>query len=250
MSLRIGVDIDGVLADFRTAFHQAAFRSIRHDVKDIQDPKTSELLDDRDVRRVWDYISRTTNWWMELQAYEPDQIARFYDLTRAARWEVFFVTNRPPSAGDAVQFQTAWWLERHGFYLPAVVTVPGSRGELANALRLDLLIDDLLRNCIDVVSGSASKAILMLRDEVDGPRQQATSRGIGVVSAMADVLPVLERLNDELPKRRGRLMRLADWFKPAAGQGDTLPHNPRELRPLPQERPASPPPTPGPEKQD
>ena len=47
------------------------------------------------------------------------------------------MTKRPPSAGDSVQFQTQWWIERFGFYLPAVLTVPGSRGDVANGLRLD-----------------------------------------------------------------------------------------------------------------
>ena len=232
MSLRIGVDIDGVLADFRDAFHRAAQKSLHRDVREVDDPKSSEQLDDRDVRRVWDYISRTTNWWMDLQPYEPDQVGRLYDLTRAASWEVVFVTNRPASAGDSVQFQTQWWLERQGFYLPAVVTVPGSRGELANALRLDILIDDLLRNCIDVVTGSAAKAMLMLRDEDATVKEHATNRGIGVVSTLAEALAVLERLHEELPKRRGRLLRLADWFKPTPGAADTLPHNPRLTRPL------------------
>ena len=53
------------------------------------------------------------------------EIARLYAMARASRWEVFFVTKRPPSAGDPVQFQTQWWLEQHGYYLPAVLTVPG-----------------------------------------------------------------------------------------------------------------------------
>lgn len=234
MSLRIGVDIDGVLADFRTAFHLTARQCLNRDVKDVEDPKSSEQLDDRDVRRVWEYISRTTNWWMDLQPYEQDQVARLYDLTRAGSWEVVFVTNRPASAGDSVQFQTQWWLERQGFYLPAVVTVPGSRGELANALRLDVLIDDLLRNCVDVVTGSAAKAMLMLRDTDDAMKQHALNRGIGVVGTLAEAVPILERLHDEIPKRRGRLLRLTDWFKPAASAADTLPHNPRLVRPVPE----------------
>ena len=57
------MDIDGVLADFRAAFHVAAQKSLNRDVRDVTDPKSSEQLDDRDVRRVWEYIGRTTNWW-------------------------------------------------------------------------------------------------------------------------------------------------------------------------------------------
>ena len=85
MSLRIGVDIDGVLADFRTAFHVAAQKCVNRHVREVGDPKSSEQLDDRDVRRVWDYISRTTNWWMDLQPYEADQVARLYDRHLAGR---------------------------------------------------------------------------------------------------------------------------------------------------------------------
>ena len=233
MSLRIGLDVDGVLADFRTAFHRAAVHCLRHDIRDVEDLKSTDALADQDVKRVWDHISRTTNWWMDLQPYEQDQIARLYDLTRAATWEVFFLTKRPGSAGDSVQFQTQWWLERQGFYLPSVVTVPGSRGELANALRLDIVVDDLVLNCIEVVSASPSKAILMLRDANDTARRHATDRGIGVVEDLAEALGVLEQVHDLLPRNRGRLMRLADWFKPKINQADTLPHNPRIVRPLP-----------------
>ena len=184
------------------------------------------------MRRVWDYIAKAPNWWMEVDAYEPDQIARLYSLTRAAGWEVFFLTKRPPSAGDSVQFQTQWWIERFGFYLPSVLTVPGSRGDVANALRLDLLVDDQLINCVEVVSASPTKAILMQRTHDAAARDHATSRGIGVVATLADALGVVERLQDLLPQKRGRLLRLTEWFTPNA-EVQTLPQNPRAVRPIP-----------------
>ena len=62
-----------------------------------------------------------------------------------------------------MQFQSQWWLEQQGFYLPSVMTVGGSRGELANALRLDLVIDDQIINCIEIISGSFAKSVLLLR---------------------------------------------------------------------------------------
>ena len=88
-----------------------------------------------DIDRVWNHIGRTSNWWMRLRAYEPGEIAKLYATARLHKWEVCFLTKRPGSAGDSVQFQTQWWLEQQGFYLPSVITVPGSRGDLANALR-------------------------------------------------------------------------------------------------------------------
>jgi hypothetical protein len=232
MALRIGIDIDGVLADFRTAFHEAAVRCLRHDVDDADDLETLTPLSATDVRRVWDHISTAPNWWMEVPAYEPDQIARLYSLARASGWEVFFMTKRPPSAGDSVQFQTQWWIERFGFYLPAVLTVPGSRGDIANGLRLDLVLDDQLINCVEVISTGPTKAVLVLRSTDQPARQQASSRGIGVVSTLSEAITVIERLHGVLPQKRGRLLRLAEWFAPAA-EMQTLPASPRAIRPVP-----------------
>jgi len=235
MSLRLGFDIDGVLANFRSAFRDAAVRIVHGDVEEfdaVESPASESPIEANDVKRVWDHIAKTPNWWMEIDAYEPEQIARLYSLTRAAAWEVFFLTKRPPSAGDSVQFQTQWWIERFGFYLPAVLTVPGSRGDIANALRLDLLVDDQLINCVEVVSASPTRAILMQRTHDPVARDHATSRGIGVVSTLADALGVVERLRDLLPQKRGRLLRLAEWFSPST-EVKTLPQNPRTVRPVP-----------------
>jgi hypothetical protein len=232
VALRIGIDIDGVLADFRTAFHEAAVRCLRHDVDDTQDFETLTPLSAADVRRVWDYIATAQNWWMEVPAYEPDQIARLYSLMRAGGWEVFFMTKRPPSAGDSVQFQTQWWIERFGFYLPAVMTVPGSRGDIANGLRLDLVLDDQLINCVEVISTAPAKAVLVQRSIDSAAKQQASNRGIGVVSTLSEALTVMERLQEVLPPKRGRLLRLTDWFT-ASEEMQTLPANPRAIRPVP-----------------
>ena len=233
MALRIGFDVDGVLADFRTAFREAAVRCLRREVDDASEgDDTPNVLTLKDVRRVWEYIGKTPNWWMEVPAFEPDQIARLYAITRATGWEVFFLTKRPPSAGDSVQFQTQWWIERFGFYLPAVLTVPGSRGEIANGLRLDLLVDDQLINCVEVVSASTAKAVLMLRSADSGARDHAMNRGIGVVGSLAEAITILERLHDVLPEKRGRIMRLVDWFSTPPGT-KTLPDNPRAVRPVP-----------------
>jgi hypothetical protein len=236
MSLRLGFDIDGVLANFRAAFRTAAMKALRGEVEQFDDAESPQAVESPlspdDVLRVWQHIAKTPNWWMGIDAYEPDQIARLYSITRAARWEVFFMTKRPPSAGDSVQFQTQWWIERFGFYLPTVLTVPGSRGDIANALRLDLVIDDQLINCVEVVSASPTKAILMQRTPDPAGREHATERGIGVVANLSSALGVIERLQEVLPKKRDRLLRLTEWFSPNV-EVESLPRNPRSVRPIP-----------------
>jgi len=175
MPLRIGIDIDGVLADFRAAFRATALRCLRREVDDTQDPEVPLSADD--VRRVWDHIGRTSNWWLDVPAYEPDQIARLYSAARAANWEIFFMTKRPPSAGDSVQFQTQWWIERFGFYLPAVMTVNGS----------DVAAPVLSTGLVDVKAAAPEQAV-----SAGGNRRKVivpVGRTLLVIVAASEIAP-------------------------------------------------------------
>jgi hypothetical protein len=191
-----------------------------------------------DAKKVWKVITATPNWWLGLAPYEPAQIARLYQLTRRQRWEVSFLTTRIPTSGDSVQFQSQAWLEAYGFYMPAVVTVPGSRGEIANALRLDVVVDDQFLNCLEVVGASQAKAILILQMGDASLEQQATDRGIGVVHRLEEAIDVLLQLQHILPQKRGAAMRLAEWFGiRREPDSHVLPMNPRASRPIPPVRP-------------
>jgi hypothetical protein len=233
--LRVGFDLDGVVADFRTAFLEAAAKLLGREA--IQRPTAPmpdfNAVSAADAKRVWRAITETPNWWLGLTPYEPAQIARLYQLTRRYRWEVSFLTSRIPTTGDSVQFQSQAWLEANGFYMPAVVTVPGSRGEIANALRLDVVIDDQLLNCLEVVGASQTKAMLLLQVGDAELETQATERGIAVVHRLEEVIEVLLELQDILPAKRGITMRLADWFRKKQPDSHVLPMNPRAERPIP-----------------
>jgi hypothetical protein len=233
--LRVGFDLDGVVADFRTAFLDVATKLIGTEA--IRRPSAPlpdfDAVSPADAKRVWRVITETPNWWLGLAPYEPAQIARLYQLARRYRWEVSFLTSRIPTAGDSVQFQSQAWLEAHGFYMPAVVTVPGSRGEIANALRLDVIIDDQFLNCLEVVGASQTKAILLLQVGDESLEQQATERGIGVVHRLEEVIALLLQLQDFLPGKRGVALRLADWFRRKEPESPILPMNPRASRPIP-----------------
>ena len=233
--LRIGFDLDGVVADFRTAFLDAARQILGPEA--IRTPATPlpdvDAVSAADAKRVWKVLADTSNWWLSVPPYEPDQIARLYQLARRHRWEVSFLTSRVPTAGDSVQFQSQAWLESYGYYLPAVVTVPGSRGEIANALRLDVVVDDQMLNCLEVVGASQTKAILILRMGDAELEHEATQRGIGIVRRLDETIETMLQLHDVLPQKRGTTMRLADWFRRKEPAGHVLPMNPRQSRPIP-----------------
>lgn len=227
MSIRVGFDVDGVIANFNRTFRETAAKiDGAAGSHEASDPAARVLAADA-MKRVWDHIGRTPQWWLQLEPYEPEEIGRLYKVSRERRWEVYFMTTRPSSAGETTQFQTQWWLESHGFPMPAVLTVPGSRGDAANALKLDIAVDDRLTNCVDIIAASRSKALMLLRRDDQTVRDQAMARGIGVVATLAAAIDAIEQFEEAKRTTSGRLSRLADWFKPSKHEQDRLPMDAR-----------------------
>jgi hypothetical protein len=78
-----------------------------------------------------------------------------------------------------------------GFDLPSVYVVHGSRGQVAAALELDVVIDDRPENCLDVVLESKAGAILVWRGGEASVPASAKRLGIATVSTVAEVLQAL-----------------------------------------------------------
>ena len=159
--MRIGFDMDGVLADFASAFHAVEQRLFPGRAGAVRRParggvgrrrrrpirKSSAADDPHEMRRRRDgdlgsRFRATPNFWTTLQPTEPGAVRRIHELMLRHRWEVFFITQRPATDGDTVQRQTQHWLVEQGFDLPSVLVIAGSRGAAAGALRLDYHVDD------------------------------------------------------------------------------------------------------------
>ncbi len=168
-------------------------------------------LTPRQQRRVWRHVRTIENFWEGLNEIEPGVIPRLAGIAADRRWEIIFLTKRPETAGATAQLQTQRWLESKGFPLPSVYVVQGSRGRIAASLDLDIVVDDRVENCLDVVVDSKARAILVWRgDEKDLP---ATARrlGIGAVKSVAECLDVLTDGNaagKDTPGAMSRLRRL------------------------------------------
>src|SRR5207237_482772 len=118
----------------------------------------------RQQRRLWKHIESIENFWETLRETEPGIVVQLYKLASERRWEIMFLTKRPTSAGATAQVQSQRWLESKGFLLPSVYVVQKSRGRIAEALGLDIVIDDRPENCLDVVTDSKARTILVWRD--------------------------------------------------------------------------------------
>ena len=215
--MRLAFDLDGVLADLHTAFARTAISLYPElDRSSITPPQVgasppvdegegegdeSEApalldavlapLDRRQQDAVWKRLRATENFWEQLTEIESGAIARLAALADERRWEVLFITSRPSSAGRTVQRQSQRWLERMGFPLPSVYVVHGSRGAVAQALKLDVVIDDRPDNCLDVVLGSKAGAVLIWRAPQDKVPASAKRLGIAVSPTVEQCLGVL-----------------------------------------------------------
>ena len=116
------------------------------------------------------------------------------------------------------QVQSQRWLESKGFALPSVFVVQGSRGRIAAALGLDIVVDDRPENCLDVVVDSRARAILVWRQDEKQLPAAARRAGIGIVKTTNESLDIISQIDAasrEDPGVMGRVMRLLGFKEPA-----------------------------------
>ena len=223
--LRIGCDLDGVLADFSSAYHEVELRLFgpgtlaragnpeevadETDETDAPEPSPREVtkLHRRRTDAIWAAIRETPDFWTTLKPIEPDAVRRLHALMMQHRWEVFFITQRPATLGDTVQRQSQRWLIEQGFDMPSVLVIPGSRGAAAGAVSLDYHVDDSPTNCVDIKSESKARPILIVDDD---PTAIASARrlGIGTASGIGAALDILDKAS-AARSRPGLLQQLA-----------------------------------------
>lgn len=172
--MKIGIDVDGVLADFNKSFIE---RVIAVTGKDLFPPRPFDIptwhypqhygYTDAEMKYpdgpVWGSISDDSSFWYHLSPY--DGVVEFMARLDSGVHDFYFITNRP---GATAKSQTENWIDYHNFGLQSdsfsnpTVLVSGAKGMCARALKLDLYIDDNTENCLDVNSASPSTHVIML----------------------------------------------------------------------------------------
>src|SRR5687767_4442715 len=241
--LRIGFDMDGTLADLSSTYaaledrifgaeaagHERPAPEAREEEQHVEEEAATAAAAALEMKRkaerrsarggsqhrdrVWRIIEATPDFWTKLKPIDADAITRLNALTREHNWEVFFITQRPATAGGTVQWQTHKWLREHGFDMPNVIPLSGARGKVAAALHLDYLIDDTPQNCVDVLSDSSTRAILLV--DADDPLAESSARrlGIGTARNIHDVLDLLVQATAARanPSLFEKLRKLVGW---------------------------------------
>lgn len=179
----IGVDIDGVLADFGQAL---AKRLVEVTGEDKLPPWPFEI-------KTWwwpidqfGYTKEQTMATLEDVWQDPSfwqELPRFAWTERAMQslgelWQdchdIYFVTDRK---GVNVKVQTEMWLDAFAAAAPTVL-ISDQKGLCAKALKFDLYVDDKIENCEAVRNQSPSTLCFMLAQswnhEIPGVARIAT----------------------------------------------------------------------------
>ena len=233
--MRIAFDLDGVLADLHAPF----VRKVKELFPEIDskavgaadvgasppdDERPEETREDvpplpvrptpltrRQSDAVWRALAATENFWEGLNEIEEGAIQRLAELADGRGWEVLFITSRPRSAGRTVQRQSQRWLAARGFPLPSVYVVHGSRGKVADALAIDVVVDDRPDNCLDVVLESRAASLLVWRGSPTTVPASAKRLGIAVAPTVARVFEALVE-TDRRDADGSLLQRLRNLF--------------------------------------
>ncbi len=147
--LRIGLDVDGVFADFVLGFSEVmhdkvwegcpVYRTANHQ-------KWRFESTEKQYNETWDIISNDyMNWWMTLQSLvTPGTISKLNKITSDRNNYVYFLTSRKSlNLGLSAEIQTEQWLRGIGVVNPRVIcTKSSTKAELINALDIEFFMDD------------------------------------------------------------------------------------------------------------
>lgn len=168
---RLGVDIDGVLADFnrgyRRKLEEVSGKALLPDDEEPPCwfwPEAVGYTKDEDDR-AWDRIKSTPDFWFQLHpmpevTLEPVLPTLFQMLQHGH--EVYFPTSR---VGNNCWLQTYGWLQKYGMLLPTMMICRDkqAKGLIAKSLDLTHFVDDMPENCYAVADHAPTTQVYMIR---------------------------------------------------------------------------------------
>lgn len=161
--LIVGVDVDGVLANFNESFIDLVIELTGRDLfpkRPFEIPTWNYPehygYTEAEMSTVWGAIEQSPRFWKSLPAYgDTIHAVKYLRELYALGADLYFVTSRP---GKTAKIQTEEWLR--AWFLPTTVLISSAKGLCSRALKFDAYIDDRWENAMDVATTGAKSVLI------------------------------------------------------------------------------------------
>lgn len=192
----IGVDLDGVVADFNAAFVKKMIAVTGKDLfparpwePSVWDYPQHYGYTNREVSAVWEAIKVDGAFWSQLPDYQttPVDLLELEAREIVQGDDIYFITSR---VGSSAKWQSERWLKHRMIKNPTVL-ISSQKGMCAAALKLDCYIDDKIENVLDVVARSPRTQVFLFSRAWNKSRQAMLDTSVTIVDSIHDMLSIM-----------------------------------------------------------
>jgi len=155
--MRIGIDIDGVIANFFAGYESLIISIAGKDLfgdnkypnefpKVWNWPETFGYGPEV-VSQAWAHIKGNPGFWATLGTLPDINTWLLWLKTAGSKHDIYFITDRP---GAGAKYWTERWFNRYGYDNATILISRNGKGAIVAALDLELYIDDKVENILDV----------------------------------------------------------------------------------------------------
>jgi len=158
---KIGIDLDGVVADFYKGYTKLATQKFGNHVEVLCSIKHRERFSTWKLEKIMnlekfqaeEMIESINNFPMFYETLEllyPESWQKLIsEFSNREDYEITFITSRKNSESVSVREVTKRWLQIQGWQNPSVV-VTDEKVLFCKVLGIQKFVDDTLKNCLDV----------------------------------------------------------------------------------------------------